>query len=106
MDDSIKGTKFADKLQIQDEKVGLDKFFSDLKDSIFQVLYLVLKDEDNSVLGVIINSSIDYCQILSFTFNASVSGVWQTQQFLAFIFNFFNWFQLTTYIFYSSSIII
>lgn len=56
----------------EQEKKGFDKFISELRDSAFQVLYLILKDDDSSLLAFAINILLDYLQMLAFVFEDKV----------------------------------
>jgi len=84
-------------LIIGQEKQGWDKFSTNLKESIFEVLYLILKDEDDSLLVFLFSAGADYMQNLAFSFYQKIYSVWKATDLLNFIFNFFNFFQLQTY---------
>ena len=54
------------------------KALKDLKDSIFNVLYVLLdneegdEEEDESMLGLVFESGLDYLQMLAFPFNETI----------------------------------
>ena len=79
------------------EKTGFEKFSADLKDSVFQVLYLILKEEDSSLIVFLISTGADYMQMAAFAFDNNISSVWKAADFLTIIFNVFNFFQIGTY---------
>jgi hypothetical protein len=80
----------------EQEKRGFDKFITELKDSVFQVLYLILKDEDSTFFSLIINVGVDYLQLIAFSFDDKINAVWKSEEFLEFVFDFFGFFQLST----------
>jgi len=82
---------------ISEEKQGLDKFTSDLKESVFQVLYLILKDDDEELLGYFFENGLDYLQNLAFAFDDQIQSVWKASDLLQGVMQFFNFFQLQTY---------
>ena len=82
---------------ITEEKQGFEKFTSELKESVFQVLYLILKDEEEGLIGFFFETALDYLQNLAFAFYEKIYSVWKASQLLNVIFNVFNFFQLQTY---------
>jgi hypothetical protein len=82
---------------ITEEKQGFEKFTSELKESVFQVLYLILKDEEEGLIGFFFETALDYLQNLAFAFYSKIYSVWKASQLLNVIFNIFNFFQLQTY---------
>ena len=82
---------------IADEKQGLEKFTSELKESIFQVLYLILDEGEDGLLGFFFEAGVDYLQNLAFAFNTKIESVWKASQLLDVATNVFNFFQLQTY---------
>jgi len=82
---------------ITQERQGFEKISTEIKESIFQVLYLILKDEDDSLLAFIFSAGADYLQNLAFSFYQKIYSVWKATSLLNFVFNFFNFFQLQTY---------
>lgn len=65
-----------------EEKKGFDKFFAELKDSVFQVLYLILKEEETAFLRMIIEVGLDYLQLAAFAFDDTVIDLWKAEDFL------------------------
>ena len=95
---SIASSKSGSKQSyIIQEKTGFEKFSADLKDSVFQVLYLILKDEDSSLVMFLLSTVPDYMQMAAFAFDNNISSVWKAQDFLGIVFQVFNFFQLGTY---------
>lgn len=82
---------------IAEEKQGFEKFTSELKESVFQVLYLILKDEEEGLIGFFFETALDYLQNLAFAFYEKIYSVWKASQLLNVVFNVFNFFQLQTY---------
>jgi len=94
----ISSSKESQKKSIMaEEKQGFEKFTFELKESIFQVLYLILKDEDGGLLGFFFETALDYLQNLAFAFYEKIYSVWKASDLLNVIFNIFNFFQLQTY---------
>ncbi len=60
-----KGSVFHDQ---DNQKTTFEKFESDIKSSIFNVLYVLLKDEETSYWKHIIAILLDYLQIYYYTF--------------------------------------
>jgi len=79
------------------EKTGFEKFSADLKDSVFQVLYLILKEEDDSLISLLVSVGFDWMQMGAFAFSDSISSIWKAEEFLQFVFDVFSFFQLGTY---------
>jgi hypothetical protein len=59
---SVKGTESSQ------EKTGFEKFEAELKDTIFAVIFILVKDEDESLLYAISDGVIELFQLLSFPF--------------------------------------
>ena len=53
-------------------KRGYEKFEKEAKETMFGVLFLLLKEEEKSLWKVIIMLLIDFCQLLTFPFNPNV----------------------------------
>ncbi len=86
------GTK---KIVLEDNLSGFEKFSRDFKLSIFGVLFVLLKDDEEDLLFLYVSTFLDYAQMLFFPFSESVNSVWNATEFLSNIFTFFNFFQLT-----------
>ena len=66
-----------------DEKgSSLDKFLKDLKETIFNVLFVLLKSDDDSLLMVFLGVSFDYIQMLNFPFHYKIQWLWKVDSFL------------------------
>ena len=85
------------KLYQLEEGKGFDKFLKDIKSSIFGVLFVLLKDDDEELWFLYISNFLDYAQMQYFPFSDSVNSVWNATNFLSNIFVFFNFFQLSKY---------
>lgn len=81
--------KNADLLYDQKEK-GLSKLLKDLKDSIFGVLFLLLKDEDEDELNFYISVGLDYLQMHYYPFQVFVISAWNAPGFVNFIVSIAN----------------
>lgn len=57
----------------EEEKSKLEQVEEEVKQSIFTVFYLVLKNQENSYWRYILVLIIEYLQLLSYTFDESVS---------------------------------
>jgi len=82
---------------IANEKQGLEKISIEIKESIFQVLYLVLKDQDDALFEFLLSAGAEYFQNLAYTFYPQIYSVWKADDLLDAVMNFFNFFQLQTY---------
>ena len=50
------------------EKTGYEKFEAELKETVFAVIFLLVKDEDESVLASVADAVIELFQLISFPF--------------------------------------
>ncbi|CAD8156622.1 unnamed protein product [Paramecium pentaurelia] len=82
---------------IQSESIG---FFEKVKQIIFQVLFVLRKDEESeeSQLSFYIQTGLDYFQMHTFPFNNNIYYLWKADNVIGFVLNFVNLFQLSTYI--------
>jgi len=61
---------------IGEDKSGIDKFLEKLKKSTFEVLSILLKDEEEEgVFMFCIQTTFDYIQMLEFIFNEKINHV-------------------------------
>ena len=90
------GTKEED-TETLSTMTGFDKFLADLKVSTFQVLYIALKEDENSLFGMFIDNATDYVQMLQFVFHAKIMSVWKASGFLSVIFNIGAWLNISAY---------
>jgi hypothetical protein len=77
--------------------------WSDFKDSIFNVLFVILdknsdEEEEESLGGLIFESGLDYLQIMAFPFNALVLSAWNGGDTLSGLISFFSKFNISTYL--------
>ena len=79
------------------ELKGIDKFFDDLKTSIFNVLFVLLKDEDENMLLLYSGVAVDYAQMHYFPFNDKIAHVWNATKFLENIFTLFRVFDFAKF---------
>lgn len=86
------------KIVLDDNSTGFEKFSRDFKFSIFGVLFVLLKDDEEDLLFLYVSTFLDYAQMQYFPFSESVNSVWNATDFLSNIFTFFNFFQLTQYL--------
>ncbi|KAL4493019.1 hypothetical protein ABPG72_020798 [Tetrahymena utriculariae] len=81
-----------------EEKTGLEALLQDLKLVTFNTLYVLLKKEEpESVYSLIYATAADYIQMLNFPFNQGIGLAWNADSFMNWLFNVFNFFQLTNY---------
>lgn len=73
--------KTIDYLYEQKEK-GFGKFIRDLKISIFGVLFLLLKDEDEDETNYFISVGLDYLQMHYYPFQVFVILAWNAPGFV------------------------
>ena len=60
------------KTNIDSEKSAFERFESELKNSIFGVLFILLKDEEISIYGSFVIGLIQVLQMLLFPFHSEV----------------------------------
>lgn len=60
MSSNMKGENGDYNYMSEVEKTGVDKFFADLKESTFAVLFVLLKEEDEGVLMFCFQTTLDY----------------------------------------------
>ena len=60
------------KSSIDNEKSTFERFESELKNSIFGVLFVLLKDEETSIYGSFLVGLIQFLQMLLFPFHSEV----------------------------------
>ncbi|KAL4426723.1 hypothetical protein ABPG74_006095 [Tetrahymena malaccensis] len=81
-----------------EEKTGLEAILEDLKLVTYNTLYVLLKKEEpESVYSLIYATFADYIQMLNFPFNQGIGLAWNADSFMNWLFNVFNFFQLTNY---------
>ncbi len=74
---------------------GINRFLQELKNSIFNVLFVLLKDEDENLLFLYFGVAVDYVQMHYFPFSDTVNSSWKASEFLTNIFAIFNLLQVT-----------
>ncbi len=57
----------------EEEKTKMEQIEEEVKSSIFSVYYLLLKNQDTTLWKFIILLTIEYLQLLSFSFDSSVT---------------------------------
>lgn len=77
--------------------------WSDFKDSIFNVLFVILdkkseEEEEESLWGLIFESGLDYLQIMAFPFQTIVIDAWNGGSTLTSLTKFFQTFQFSSYL--------
>src|SRR3990167_3357964 len=93
----MQNEKDTENIYITQEKTGFDQFLYDLKQSTFSVIYVLLKEEDSSILGVFFENITDYLQLLQFIFNQKIQTVWKADDVLNTIFTIGNFFAIAQY---------
>lgn len=76
------------------ELKGIEKYFADIKMTIFNVLFVLLKDEEENMLILYFGTIADYFQMHTFPFNEKLHFIWKANSFLENIFKFFAIFDL------------
>src|SRR5690348_2163619 len=66
------------KNNIDSEKGAFERFESELKTTIFGVLFMLLKDEEMSIYTSIIIAVIQFLQILYFPFHPEINKLWSS----------------------------
>ena len=56
----------------EEEKTKFEKWIKGIKETIFDVLFVMLNEENNSKMGIIITLIVDLIQILEFPFSGKV----------------------------------
>ncbi|KAL4460691.1 hypothetical protein ABPG72_017167 [Tetrahymena utriculariae] len=85
------------KVDILHEESSLESFFLKIKNISFQVLSVLLKNEEEEVFMIFIMTGADYMQMHSFPFHAKLQHIWKATTFLKIIFEIFNVFQIKNY---------
>mgnify|MGYP000912571439 FL=1 len=75
---------------VMDDRIGFDKLYHQIKDSIFQVLYLVLKQEDSALWYIAVTNGVDYLQMMYFCFYEKVNSIWNSDEILGPFYNVIN----------------
>ena len=76
--------KNIENLYEQKEK-GFNKFIKDFKTSMFGVLFLLLKDEDEEETNFYMSVGFDYFQMHYYPFQMFVMGAWNAPSFFSMI---------------------
>ena len=84
------------------EITGLEKFEAELKNIIYGMSYLMLKQEQESTLQLFAIFFIQACQLLSLVFNASINYPWKGYMVETGFKSFFKTFQIVYWLEYSS----
>jgi hypothetical protein len=58
-----------------DKRTSFDKFLDDVKDSVFSVLFVLLKEDTGGILYFAMENLIDYIQMHEFIFNEQINSV-------------------------------
>lgn len=77
------------------EKTAFERFEEDLKQNIFGILSLVLKDEESTFWKIIILMIISEIQLLSVIFNRTTNFPWKNDDFGTYFKGFFHIFLFT-----------
>jgi hypothetical protein len=75
----IKASDSNNKTNIDSEKGAFERFETELKNSIFGVLFLILKDDEMSIVLAFIISVIQFLQILYFPFHPIINAIWASE---------------------------
>ena len=67
---------------MDNEKSAFERFEIGLKNTIFGVLFVLLKDEEMSIYGSFVIAFIQFIQILMFPFHPQVKNYFHTNQLL------------------------
>jgi hypothetical protein len=86
-----------------EEKNTILQAWTDFKDSIFNVLFVILDkksedEEEESLVRLTLESGLDYLQIMAFPFNAIVIEGWNGGESLSGLSNFFKQFSIGSYL--------
>ncbi|KAL4460692.1 hypothetical protein ABPG72_017168 [Tetrahymena utriculariae] len=96
MDDSNLQIKKSDAINLE-ESSSLEAFFQKIKNITFQVLSVLLKNEDEDLLSLYFAVIVDYLQMYSFPFNKKLKHIWKASTFLDIIFSIFDLFNIQNY---------
>jgi len=77
------------------EKTAFERFGQELKQAIFGILFLILKDEELSFWRLIIFMIISEIQLLSVIFSRVIDYPWKNDDFIGYVKGFFNVFLIT-----------
>lgn len=68
-----------------------------VKNISFQVLSVLLKNEEEDIPSLMFATTLDYMQMHSFPFHVKLTHVWKASTFLQMIFDLFNVFNFNNY---------
>ena len=57
------------------EKSGYEKFEAELKETIFAVIFLLVKEEEESLWSTVLDAMIEAAQLLSFPFLSVITSL-------------------------------
>jgi len=77
------------------EKTAFERFEQELKQTIFGILFLILKDEETTFWKVTILMIIGELQILVVIFNQTINYPWKSDDFAVFFKGFFHLFLIS-----------
>jgi hypothetical protein len=78
---------------------GFDYFIMEIKSIIFNVLFVLLKEEeqDENLFMFYVQTAADYIQMHTFPFNEKITFLWRANSFLEIIFDVVNVFNISNY---------
>lgn len=77
------------------EKTAFERFGHELKQTIFGILFLVLKEEESTFWKLIIFMIVDEIQLLSVIFSRVIDYPWKNDSFIDYVKGFFHVFLIT-----------
>lgn len=87
----------TDDLLLTPEKTGIEKFLKEIKFSAFEVIYVLLEEEDLGLFRLFMENAIDYAQMLQFIFHQKIQKTWKADGVLQSIFQIFGFFAVAQY---------
>ncbi|KAL4452981.1 hypothetical protein ABPG73_000907 [Tetrahymena malaccensis] len=96
MEESNLQIKKNDAINLE-ESSSLEAFLQKIKNITFQVLSVLLKNEEEDVLSLYFAVTADYLQMFSFPFNKKLKHIWKATTFLDIIFSIFDLFNIQNY---------
>ena len=80
------------------EKTALERFEQELKGTIFEVLFVLLKEEDTTFWKFVAMMIIDFLQLLgNFSFASSINWPWKSPSVLPYLQTFLDLFQIVSW---------
>jgi len=83
---------------IDSEMGTFEKFEAELKNNIFGILFVLLKEQETSIYTSFILAAIQFLQLLIFPFHATINKTWDSEDVTDVLHSIFNYFNIVPYL--------